>query len=179
MISKKRGGEYDFSSVVDPELLSGSGSRSGIIVPDPAWETYRLTCTLNVLKFCVSPPHPPSGRSFGYEGRDRNSPASNFIRRSGEVSDSTTIFSRLLQRILFLLFFWVQPRDGWVRKIPASQTQLRGSPTQLTPPLITFDGQSDWPFLRIHRLRAGGSLHVAGNTSSHNNVAICNLTVDY
>ena len=87
---------------------------------------------------------------------------------------------RLLQKLLnFMSFFWVQPRDGWERKIPASQTRLRSFPNQLTPPLVTFDRPSDCPFLRIHRLRAGGSLHVAGNTSSHNNVAICNLTVDY
>ena len=47
---------------------------------------------------------------------------------------------RLLQKLLnFMSFFWVQPRDGWERKIPASQTRLRSFPNQLTPPLVTFD----------------------------------------
>ena len=80
-----------------------------------------------------------------------------FVQFSGSLLDFR-IWAHNINNFLYLLTRWVYS--------PASQTRLRSFPNQFPPPLVTFDRPSDCPFLRIHRLRAWGSLHVAGNSSS-------------
>ena len=90
----------------------------------------------------LAPPTPPQGGASVIQDATEIRPrqilfdaVARFPRQHPNFPDSSKIFN-------FIIFLG-QPRGGWVRKIPAAQTQLRGSPTQLTPPLVTFDGQPD------------------------------------
>ena len=80
---------YAFTGYV-PGVVYTSQKIPALMINLPPY--MHLKCVI-VLR---QPPHPPTGRSFGYDERDRNTPASNFIRRSGGLSASMTIFSRTL-----------------------------------------------------------------------------------
>ena len=119
---------------------------------------------LNVYSFCESPPTPPQGGAFHGKWRKRT-PRQNV---AGDLASKFPISSP--SNFCDLTYFpgFVMGRVG--EKIPPPQSQLRGLIPRVTPPSWfhpsfdpSFHPRMEARHLHICRLRAGVSLHDAGN----------------